>query len=295
MAEETQVVETQEIPLDQVTDMREYKKAREEGKETVTKEAPAEKKEESKSEDKPKAKGGFQARIDRLVKQAATLEEQLAVERKARAEESKTKEVPKTEQATTGEPQRDEFQSDMDYYRALTRWEVKQEMKSEKEAEAKEAAAAATKEKYKSYNQRMIALQAENEEYKELMNQDISIPTVLETPLTLEMENGADVVIYLAKNPELCEQMLKMPPSKAIAEAWKISEKLARGKDEADEETEEKEEEQEEKEAVEEEKPKKKAPAPIKPISGGASRSTVSLDKSDFQAYKKLRAQGRAH
>ena len=55
----------------------------------------------------------------------------------------------------------------------------------------------------------------------------------------------------------------------------------------------EEEEETEEKEEVAPPKPKSKAPAPIKPISGGKTQSTVPLDKTDYQTYKKLVAQGR--
>jgi hypothetical protein len=298
MAEETAVAiatETTEVPIGEVS-MQEFKKARAEGKDTVEREAPTE--EKKAGEDKPKARGGFQAKIDRLIKQTATLEEQLATERREK-EELKAKggsaAVTKTEQSADGEPQRENFTTEAEYIRAITRWEVKQELKAEREAEEKKTYEAQVNEARSKYNSRMIALQAENEDYKELMSQDIKIPTVLETPITLEMDNGPEVAIYLAQNPEFCEELLKMTPSKAIAEAWKISEKLAAGKSDEGE-TEEEEEEEDEPEEIKVEvaaKPKAKAPAPIRPVSGGTSRSTVPLGQADFQAYKKLRAQGR--
>ena len=60
-----------------------------------------------------------------------------------------------------------------------------------------------------------------------------------------------------------------MSASRAVAEVWKISEKLEAA------EPEETEEKPEEKAKEVEEKPARKAPAPIRPVSSGASRSTI--------------------
>lgn len=299
MSEEQVVApETTEIPLDQITDMREYKKARTEGKESVTKvaEPVTEEVTEEAKEEKPKHKGGWQARIDRLIKQTAALEEQLATERKEK-EELRSKggpAVPKTEQVQDGEPVRDNFTDDATYWRALVRWEAKQELKAEREAEAKHKEQTEKAEADKAYNSKMIELQAKNEEYVELMKQDIKVPTAIEIPVKYEMPNGPEVAIYLAQHPELCEKMVDAPPSKAIAMAWDVSRKLAGEKISLDDaEPEEEAEEVEEPEEKPEPKLKTKAPAPIKPISGGKTQSTVPLDKTDFATYKKLRAQGR--
>jgi hypothetical protein len=278
---------TQEVALDEAN-MQEFKAARAEGKEVATRETVSEEKPEA--EEKPKAKGGFQARIDRLIKQQAALEEaKTAAEKKAADLEAKF--GSKGEEAkpvVDGEPKREDFQNDIEYYRALTRWEVKQEMKAEREAEEKSKVEAANNAARGKYNQRMIALQAENEEYKELMSQDLKIPAAIHGPVTLEMENGPEVAIFLAQNPELCGELMEMTPSRAIAEVWKISEKLeAAGTEEKDEE--------EEKPVAKaaEEKPARKVPTPLRTVSGGSTRSTLPLDKTDYAAYKKLRAQGR--
>ena len=134
MADETVVVQTEEVPLEK-SSMSEFKKARAKGEEVATRETVTEAPPER--EEKPKAKGGFQARIDRLIKQQAALEERAtAAEKRAAELEAKKSEngVPKTEQVD-GEPKRESFQTDAEYVRALTRWEVKQEIKAEREAE----------------------------------------------------------------------------------------------------------------------------------------------------------------
>ena len=80
-----------------------------------------------------------------------------------------------------------------------------------------------------------------------------------------------------------------MKPFKAIAEAWKISEKL--GESEGDEE--EVEEEKPAAKAKVEEKPVRKAPEPIRPVGNGKTRGTVPLNEMSMADYKKARAAGR--
>lgn len=288
MREDEVVIETSEVPLE-TSSMSEFKKARADGKETATREAIIEK-EKPATEEKTRVRGGFQAKIDRLIKAQATLEEQkTAAEKRAQEAEAKLNGEDKSKESD--EPKRDAFQTEAEYIRALTRWEVKQEMKAESEKQKREIIEYQIKEARGRYNARMIVLQAEDEEIKELMKQDIKVPTSIEGPVTLEMENGADVVVFLAQNPEICEELTKMLPSRAVAEVWRISEKLADGEKDEKDEKEEVEEKEEKVVAKEEEKLK---PRPIRPVSSGSTtRSTIPLDKTDFAAYKKLRAQGR--
>lgn len=294
MDNETQAVETEEIPLEQAT-MPEFKKARAEGKDVVTREA-APPEEKAASEEKPKVKGGFQARIDRLIKQqAATEERALAAEKKAAELEAKANgATPKTEAKVDAEPVRENFQTEAEFIRALTRWEVKQELKAEREAEEKEAQAAAAKEAITSYNKKAIEAQAAHEDWNEVFKQDINIPIIVGDAIVHTIKNGPEVAYFLGKNPEICEEMCAVHPLEAVAMAVKISEQLEKNSgEEAETEEEEEPEEKAEKAAAEEEKPVRKAPAPIKPVSGGTTRSTIPLAKTDYQTYKKLRAQGR--
>ena len=309
MAEETVTGETQEVPIGEAN-MAEYKKARAEGKEVVEREAapPAEELEATegdKGEDgkpKPKTqKSGVQARIDRLVKQQALAEERAtAAEKRAAEAEAKLtapKEgtVQKTEQAPEGEPQRENFQTEAEYVRALTRWEVKQELKAEREAEDRAAAAADAREAVSAYNRKAIEAQAQHDDWNEVFKQDINIPTIVGDAIIHTIKNGPEVAYYLGKHPEICQEMINVGhPLEAVTMAIKISEQLEK---EQPEETDEEREDRERIEAEEAEATKvaarRRAPAPIKPVSGGSSRSTIPLDKASFSDYKKLRSQGR--
>lgn len=301
MPEETQVVETNEIPIGEAS-MADYKKARAEGKETVpqkaaasvTVEEPPEKTiEETKTEDeKPKGKGGFQKRIDRLIKHSATLEEQLAkamreLEARSATKPAEVKEAPKVD----GEPQREDFATEVEYVRALTRWEVKQELKAEREAEEAEARKEAEKEAVSAYNRAAIEAQSRYGDWKDVMSQDTPLPSIVGDAIIHTIKNGPDVAYYLGKHPEVCQEMLDVHPLEAVAMAVKISEKLAseNGKEDEEEENEEEAKALE----VEQEKPPAKKFAPIKPVSGGTTKASVPLAKTDYQTYKKLRAAGR--
>lgn len=78
----------------------------------------------------------------------------------------------------------------------------------------------------------------------------------------------------------------------AVRAAEKISIELAKENPPEEED----EDEEEKKPEKKEETPAKivtKAPAPIKPVGTGATKSTVPLDKMDFQAYKQARKEKR--
>lgn len=299
MPEETQV---KEVSIDTLP-MPEFKKARAEGVLTVPEkpipqadgdggEETEEAKEAVEAKDgeaeKPKSKGGFQKRIDRLIKHSATLEEQLvAANKRAQDLEAKSGKVEeKPVMKLDGEPQRENFESEVAYVKALTRWEVKQEMKEQREAEAREEQEAKEKEFVANYNKKAIEAQSKYEDWKEVMSQDVAIPSIVGDAIVHTIKNGPDVAYFLGKHPEVITEMLAAHPLEAVAMAVKISERLAgvKSEEKADDDTEV---------SAEPEKPARKAPAPIKPDIGGTTRSSVPLDKMSMNQYKKAREAGR--
>jgi hypothetical protein len=262
---------------------QEFKEARKNGLETVPKPEPKAEEHEEK-EEKPKEKGGFQARIARLIKQSAAKDEYIA------KLESRQKEAPKTEEKqiaaqSNGEPQEADFADKGQYFNALYDWRRNQE----KQAEAQAAATAEQEEKNRVYFQKLAAARAEYEDFDEIANQDIKIPLKVEEVIREEIDNPGQLIRFLGSNPELCEELMKMKPGKAVAEVWNISEKLASTADE--EETEE--EEKSAAKAKVEEKPARKAPEPIRPVGNGRSRGTIPLHQQDMKDFKKNRAAGR--
>lgn len=294
----TEEATVKEVSID-TADMVDFRKARSEGKLTIT-EKPPEKAEETKETaeetDKPKLKGGFQKRIDRLVKHTASLEEELAAtKRELAAKAAPTNGAEKKTDDSgpvqvPGEPQREQFKTEGEYIRAMVKFERAQE----DEADRRETQIAADKEAAKAYNAKAIEAQARHEDWDEVMKQETPIPSIVGDAIVHTLPNGAEVAYHLGKHPEICEQMMKAHPLEAVAMAVKISEQLAKeNKGEDDEEEKKEEEEVPEKQETKPAKPVSKAPAPIKPVSGGTTKSSVPLDSMDMREYNKARKAGR--
>lgn len=274
-------VEVKEVSIGELSSS-EFKEARKNGLETVPKpEAKAEEHEEQA--EKPKPKGGFQARIDRLIKQNATLEAQLeAVRKTAPAKEEAAPEV-------KGRPKQSDFTNNDEYIEALVDWTAEQKIAKAKHDDARAAEAAQQKETFDAYNRGVAAAKSVHEDFAEVVGQDLTIPIGVQLAIIEMKEQGPEVAYFLGSNPELCDELMKMSPMKAIAEAWKISEKLNESEAEEEEETEEKPAAK----AKVEEKPARKAPEPIKPVGNGKTRSAVPLNEMSMADFKKARAAGR--
>ena len=280
-----QVETVEEISIGEL-DSKDFKEARKNGVETVPKPEPKVEEHEEK-EEKPKIKGGKQARIDRLTKQNAELRSQL--EARAAKSEEKTAELSpesRTEpQVQLGRPKEADFASKEEYFDAFYDWKRGQE----RLAEAQAAAAAHEKQVAKDWMEKVSEARSMYEDFDAVLKQDIPIHPKIEDALR-DMDNGLQVAYFLANNLEITKEWMQMSPSKALAEAWKLSEKLAKS------ETEEEEEETEEnyeKPAVKEEKPSRKAPEPIKPVGNGRTRSSVPLHEvQDMKEFKRRRAAG---
>jgi hypothetical protein len=293
-------VVTQEVPLEEMT-QAEYKKARLEGKSVIEKEPsveePAEKEpeeveqeEETEVEPKPKAKGGgFQKRIEKLTKDKSKAEERAAeLERRVKELESKsTVKEEKPAKSATDEPQEADYTDFTKYLKDHVRWEVRQELKEQKEQEDIRN----TQEMINGINEAHLArievAKLEHEDFEDTVNSvnmpwNLDSPTIIEREATAsffkavkEDENSAEIVYYYATHPEELEKLGELTPGQIGKAVGRVSDKLT----------------PKEKEPP---KPKlvSKAPAPIKPVSGGATKNSTPLDQVDMAEYKKRRAAG---
>lgn len=284
--------EFKEVSIDTLP-MAEYKEARSKGLLTIPEkvveevedtEDGEEVKGEAKTE-KPKSNGGFQRRIDRLIKEKSSAEERAdAAEKKAAELEAKAGTKQEATKASD-EPKREDFQTDQEYIKAQARWEVREELKQQKIKEEREAEDAKTQSVFKSYNERLAEARAKIEDFDEVVGaSDAPLPQSVILTI-IEMDNGPEVAYYLGKNPDVREALMEMRPLKAIGVAWEISKELAG-------------EEKQEKKPVEEKEEETtkivtKAPIPIKPVGGSNTKSSVPLGEMNLSEYKKARAAGR--
>lgn len=283
--------EVKEIPLDQ-QDYQTFKQNRA-GKETPAEPPKEEPKAEAVSEtakpddeieveEKPKFKGGFQKKIDKLTREKYEAIERENALLKKLAERGEPL-APKAVEAVKAKPKVDDFNTYEEYVESLADWKAEQKYRdlSAKENETAEQEVQqaqlqerfdahvkrveAAREKYTDYDQVVESIEAENDELPE----GVALTIV-------ELENGPDVAYHLAKNPEILSKLREMSSYRAIAEIGKIADKLAGTA-----------------EPKEPPKPKSAAPAPIKPVSTGATKSAVPLDEMSYSDYKKARASGR--
>lgn len=101
------------------------------------------------------------------------------------------------------------------------------------------------------------------------------IPTAVARALP-QMDNGHEVVMHLAKNPQLCQELVRMSPEAAIARVGRISAQLEgrNGNGNARKDS--------------------MAPAPInRPSGGGSTRTSVDPGDMDYQDFKQWRESNR--
>lgn len=243
----------------------------------VEEDDPVEEAEETpKGEDKPKPRGGFQKKIDRLIKEVASGNEEKQ-RLKLELEEARKSKDPVKQVAADGEPERKDFDNDIAYVKALAKWEVRQEMKLEAEREGREAAEREHAAVIKSYNQKIVDCKASHEDWEEVMNQELDIyPAVSQS--IFRMPNGPEVAYQLGKNPDLMEELMNMSIYEAIGKVWQISTELSKSGDEPEPEK----------------KEKKPLPAPMRTVSSGPTKtSTVPIDKTSIGDYKRRTADAR--
>lgn len=97
-------------------------------------------------------------------------------------------------------------------------------------------------------------------------------------PAIADLENSGEVVLELLKDPQSIVWLNEQLPGEAKKAIQKISEWVATRASRAQEE-------------ADEERPRSKAPAPIRPLSGSSTKSSVPMDELPYQEYRRLRDQ----
>lgn len=235
--------------------------------------------------DKPRKKGGFQRRIDKLnaakaaAQQEAEYWRRLALEKSAGDPKTSAPKVEGTKPSDSeAKPKPDDFETHAEYVEALTDWKVDQKDKT-RQAEAQKSKLEAERASVvKSYNERKEAFVAQTPDFDDVIEAVDGIrvsPAV--SQIILESENGPLLAYELAKDPEEFERICNLPPLACAREMGKFESKLAAKASEA---------------KLPETKKITKAPKPIAPVTAGGKGSVSksltdpNLSQSD---YEKLR------
>lgn len=226
---------------------------------------------------------GWQKRVDRLTArnksietENATLRAELETFKQQRSEPAKP--APATKPAQDdGEPKLEDFQSPNEWLRAHNAWDQERQQRSTEESERQNS----VRETWDAHNSRISEARAKYDDFDEVAKGmgDINIPQSA-TLAIIEAENSADVCYYLATHTDEAKKLAEMKPLQQIAAITRISDKIKADSSSSQQ-------------AAPKPKPQSQAPQPIKPVGGGSnSKSSVPLDKEDFQAYKRRRANG---
>jgi hypothetical protein len=286
-------IETKELPIDKAPDMASYMEARKKGLTAIPAEsaAPAAAQEQEPSEatetapetgsaseteqngGKPKQKGGFQRRIDKLTAQVRSLQE----------ENSRLKTKPSTEQQLSEQPKEDKkparenFTSEAEFHEALGRWSAREELRAKDAAEEQRQKQESDQEIVKAHTQRLEDARKSHEDFDDVI-EDSGIEVSREAALAIyQLENGPEVMYHLATHPDDADILREMSPIRQIAALGHISASLGSAE-----------------RSQPPPKTKSRAPAPIKPGGAAPSKSSVPLDQmANIHDYMKARQAGR--
>lgn len=236
----------------------------------------------------PKKKGGFQRKIDKVTKQKAELarERDYWREQAMKSGKSDSPVKPETESKPVeakipGEPDPNDFETQADYVRALTKFELKVEREA-KEALEKQAELKTRAEKtQKEFFSKLESFKEENSDFDDLVDsvEDVKAPYWVIDEFR-ESEIGPALMYELAKNRDEYERICQLDHKAAVRAIGRLEEKIISR-------------------SAAKETPTKKqtsAPAPLSPVKGksGEGRKSLSDPNLTQAEYEALRAKQRS-
>ena len=274
-------VETKPAPVEDKTDKGEKAEASEalekeivEPEEIEADDVDETEDQENKQNDKPKKKGGFQKRIDKLTKERTLASQErdywreLALKNGQKPIE-KVEPVETKAKQTEGRPDPDNFKNQAEYVEALADWKFDQKQAKAEQSRKLEQAKAEQEKTTTTFQAKTKEFQKTNPDFLEVLEAVDHIPlTPALQDIFLTSENGHELMYDLAKNPEEYERISKLSPTAIYREMGKREAKMS----------------QPSKEVIE---PKTtKAPAPVKPVGKSATVSTKDPGEMSYQEYK---------
>lgn len=229
------------------------------------------------STDKPKQtapvsdEDGARKRINKLVWQREEAKREADYWR-AQAQVKATQSQPEPKPANDGRPNVNDprWKSYEEYTEALAEWTADRKIEARLKAEREQSQQSAKQQRIsaamQSFNERAEKAREKYPDYDELFDSAMISESMAE-PI-LGSENGPEIAIYLAKNPDVARRIYRMGQTDAAREIGKIEAKLGDL----------------------EESTVSNAPAPLKPVRPKGEVSNTLSDKMDINTWMKMRA-----
>lgn len=247
-------------------------------------------------------KGGVQKRIDTLTRKLYRQQEDLDALRESVA---KPQTQPNRPPATNARPVAGDFKSYEQYVEALTDWKAGQRYDQQKQTEFAQAEQERVREVFDTYNNAAQSARAKYDDFEDVVGRkDLKIPQSAQLAIIEAGEIGPDIAYYLGKHPDLCHELADMSPMRAVAKIGQIeasiqgtgnrelaAASLRQGTARAPVASRNLDSNRPQDSVSTSRRPVTSAPAPIAPVGGSSSKSTVPLGELPYRDYKRLRDQ----
>lgn len=227
-------------------------------------------------EDKDTGIDAVQKRINEITKKRRVAERERDYEQTKRKELEAELQKLKAIIPPEGKPNRDDFDTDLEFFEALTDWKVEQKLKVSKEVEDKSTRDLEEKQSVtEAYEVLDGIMEKGREKYKDfnalVLNEKLTISQDM-TEVILLSDVAEDLMYYFGSNPDESARLAKESPLKAAREIGKIEAKLLAPKPAP----------------PEIKKKTTNAPAPIVPIrtTGVVDRDPSQMSAKEYRAWR---------
>lgn len=229
-------------------------------------------------EKKEKKKGGFQRRIDRATREREEARRDAEFWKAKALETSKSSGEAKVDAKavdSSKEPLADQFEKHEDYVKALAKWEVRQELNSEKAKVREDAVKEQVKTAKQKHIERVTEFTKANPDFNDAMEEikDMRLQASIHTSI-VESDFGPQLMYEFAKKPEELERINALSPEAAARAIGRLEAKFESTSSVTKTET---------------EKKITTAPKPITPVSSKAGHTKSIRDELPYDEWATIR------
>jgi hypothetical protein len=248
-----------------------------EAEEETEEETDGEEKEGEEEPAKPKRTGGFQRKIERLVRENEYLARRFHELAQQQRQQPPPPQQPQQQPAVAdGRPRQDQFDSYDEYLDKLTDWKLEARLQQEHAAQQQRHQAAQQQERLTGWQQRVGQFKSEAPDFEDVLESvdHINLTPVLQQAIMADAL-GPKLAYELARRPEDFARIASLDPVGALTALGEFKARLEPAKTAAPSN------------GV---KPVSRAPNPIRPVGNGAgATSTVPMDQMPLGDYIRAR------
>lgn len=271
LAESKETVESKESASAKADETAEKSDNSEEGKEELEAKKSDDENLDEEAE-RPKKKGGFQKRIDKLTRKNSDLERELEyLKREVHGRTPVKDEAPV--KASDSAPKEEDFDTHAEYLKAVARHEVREEISRAEAKKREDDSKTEFQSRVQSYAKKEESFKEKHEDYDDVMEDvsDVAL-SITVRDVILSSENGPELAYELAKNRDELERICQLPAIQAAIEIGRFQASLNKSAPEIK---------------------KTKAPRPLESVGKSAAtaskRSIYDADKLSQAEFDKLR------